>query len=58
MPRGRSGLMAVLALVLSTDYTAHASDDVPDVHVEIIDESNAVRTELDVVMSSRMPADP
>ncbi len=29
MTQGKSGLMAALALVLSTDYTAHASDDDP-----------------------------
>ena len=41
MTRGRSGLLAALALVLSIDYTAHASDDAPDVHVEILDYSQA-----------------
>jgi hypothetical protein len=41
MARGRSGLLAALALVLSIDYTAHASDDAPDVHVEILDYSQA-----------------
>lgn len=41
MIRGRSRLMAALAVVLSIDYTAHGSDDVPDVHVEIIDYSRA-----------------
>ncbi len=44
MTRGRSGLMAALALVLSIGYTAHASDDVPDVHVEIIDYTQAGST--------------
>jgi len=41
MTRGRSGLMATLALMLSIDFSAHASDDVPEVHVEIIDYSSA-----------------
>ena len=38
---GRSGLTVALALALSIDYSAQASDDVPVVHVKIIDYSQA-----------------
>jgi hypothetical protein len=41
MTPGRSGLTVALALALSIDYSAQASDDVPVVHVKIIDYSQA-----------------
>src|SRR5262245_58369371 len=41
MTRGGSGLILALALVLSIDDTAQASDEIPAVHVEIVDDSHA-----------------
>jgi hypothetical protein len=46
MIRGRSGLIAALALVLSIDYTAHASDDVAVTRTAGSDEEQGSRVRI------------